>query len=1075
MGNQHFANSIPPMNYATSPMMPYSPAVPSPHYPPHFMGQYPFAHSITPAIPQHWGWSPVPVPYMQPQPQMQEQTTSSLEYASTVTSPQPEQNSSEQSIELLPPSASKKRGYDGEDTTSTRSEQDASQTSQDTHDEENQGTHSVEEQQPAEPISAPAPKRPPFPFAVPRALSRPSRSSAHERASSSLNPFASEFVFRAPPSAPTLNSAAKEFSPVHLQESSRSLFNVYAPEFNPSKSTSSIFGNTTFPTPKESLFPKPTAQDSSTFIKPSPTKKIIPIVKPEYTDDSSEMTESDTPRPRKQSRGLTSKDQVNDPQTPSDESPYFSPQDKEFNGYPSFWEQRLQESERKAQRDRPLTPAGPLARNLANELLDDQTENDESEDADTEEEEEISDKENVDVLDPEYVSEDTDDSIPGTTRGKMGTMRLLARHHSAAQLEKIVKERLQPVLKGLEALQLSVQRLSSKDREHRKKEEASDADDENEETTKKTGVLGLDRIRSAVVEALRQEKELFVGYGDKGVGETELRNLKSVIDSLKSKLLDAEDNLDREERRRSDTERRAELISRDLVHSERELDVKTEALQKAESEVTDLQKRHDQAKRGWDDERHAHNKLDDVIKGIRGSLGQMTDKNSKLAHEVSTLQSLTTTQKDDISNLREEISKARGENGKLSRERTRLEREIEDERARFANLQNELAETGKAVAEQETRWRDELRAENLRVQSLERSLADEERRVKKMEEECDKLGKIAEERGKLKAMVEASVSRERHLEGVKEALEKRAYTAEAQVKVAHEERVRFEREWSARSHKEREVFAQEISSLRATINTLQEEKAKVNILYERERGQLAVQAQKIESIGQEINQAAQNAIQREKLFESTTRDLKDSHSQIANLRQEIATLRDKLDKKDVQADSLRELADTARADIVKKDKQIADLEFIIASTTSPTSPTKKSRDDETFLKLQRREKEILRLREMMSALIQDNEELIAQSNEPIASEQQKKYNAMKNVLRAENLRRKALEKELARALTKVPSSQENVGRALASKSMVSLFDTPSSVVGGLDTPVSMRGFGGGEDTPLKGKGVLAVE
>jgi hypothetical protein len=119
---------------------------------------------------------------------------------------------------------------------------------------------------------------------------------------------------------------------------------------------------------------------------------------------------------------------------------------------------------------------------------------------------------------------------------------------------------------------------------------------------------------------------------------------------------------------------------------------------------------------------------------------------------------------------------------------------------------------------------------------------------------------------------------------------------------------------------------------------------------------------------------------------------------------------------------------------------------------------------------------------MMSALIQDNEELIAQSNEPIALGQQKKYNAMKNVLRAENLRRRALEKELARALTRVPSSQEDVGRTLGSKSTVNLFDTPSSVVVGLDTPVSLkdtpvslRGLGGGEDTPLKGKGVLAVE
>jgi structural maintenance of chromosome 4 len=457
----------------------------------------------------------------------------------------------------------------------------------------------------------------------------------------------------------------------------------------------------------------------------------------------------------------------------------------------------------------------------------------------------------------------------------------------------------------------------------------------------------------------------------------------------------------------------------------------------------------------------------------------MTDKNSKLSQEVSTLQSVTVSQKDDISSLREEISKARGDNGKLSRERTQLKREVEDERARFANLQNELMETGRAVAEQETRWREELSAEKLRVQSLERSLADEERRIKKMEEECDKLGKIAEERGKLKAMVEASVSRERHLEIVREKLEKRVYAAEAQVKVAQEERARFEKEESTRSHRDREMLNQEIASLRGFVNKVQDEKSQIAVLYERERANFELQSVMIESLGRETKQVTQTGMEREKLLEAATRDLKESQSQVVALRQEITSLREKMDKKDVQTDSLRDVADAARADVVKKDKQIVDLEFIIASTTSPT---KKSRDDEANLKLQRREKEILRLREMMAALIRDNEELIAQSNEVIVPEQQKKYIAMKNVLRAENLRRKALERELARALTKNSSSQEDVGRTPGAKSIVSFYDTPGSVVGGLDTPVSlkdtpvsMRGFGGAEDTPLKGKGVLAVE
>ena len=72
-----------------------------------------------------------------------------------------------------------------------------------------------------------------------------------------------------------------------------------------------------------------------------------------------------------------------------------------------------------------------------------------------------------------------------------------------------------------------------------------------------------------------------------------------------------------------------------------------------------------------------------------------------------------------------------------------------------------------------------------------------------------------------------------------------------------------------------------------------------------------------------------------------------------------------------------------------------------------------------------------------------------------------------------------MEKDLARAIARDTLNKEDVGRTPGSRSVVSLFDTPSSAIRGLDTPVSLkdtplsvRGFGGGEDTPLKGRGVL---
>jgi len=960
-------------------------------------------------------------------------------------------------------------------------------------------------------------KRPPFPFAVPRALARTAKSNGHTRTSSStLNPFASEFVFRPPVSAPKLESVPKEFSPVHLQQSSKSLFNVLAPEFNPSKPPANSSSGSVFPSSKGTLFPAATLQlkPPTIFIKPSPTKKILPIKKPgdatpnddveTPADDFSEedipspptvsdthadtispepsnvpsiavtnpagkqsiqedeSTEtlsdsfSDAPLPLKKLRQTRSatptpirrafKSQLR--KTTSDDSP-----EREFNGYPAFWEQRLLKSEQKAERDRPLSAKGSIAKSLADELFG-------SDDS-------VADKEN---REKGYGSGYSDEE---TKEDKMRKMYRFASRQSTAQLERLVANRLQPVLKGLEDLQLGIQKLSTKDKEDRSKEAASDADDEDDEIAKKPGLLGMDRIKSAVIEALRQEKELFTPpIIDRSAADKELQNLRSIIDNLKSKLLDSEDNLDREERRRADLEHRTETLSRDLIQSERELDSRSDQLRKFETDLRDLQKSHDAAQRGWDEEKHARSKLDEIIKNIRSSLGQLTDKNAKLTLEVSSLQSLSSSQKDDISSLREEVSKARGENGKLSRERIRLEREIEDERTRFSNLQNELMETGKAVADQETRWREELSAEKLRVHSLERSLADEERRVKKMEEECDKLSKIAEERGKLKAMVEATVVRERSLEIAKEALERRVYTA----KVASEGRVRLEKDMTAQFDRERHALNKEIVSLKAAIETLQAEKAQEALVYEREKAAVASQTTKIESLGQEIRQVTQKGLEREAVLKATKRQLEESQAQVEALRNEISTLRQRLDSKDAKLESLHEIGEAARLEIVEKDKHIVQLEFIIASTTSPT---KRARDDQTDLKLQRRDKEILRLREMMAALIRDNDDLLSQSADNVPLDFHRKYIAMKNILRAEKERRKGLEKDLARAIARDTLNKEDVGRTPGSRSVVSLFDTPSSAIRGLDTPVSLkdtplsvRGFGGGEDTPLKGRGVL---
>lgn len=1170
--NHHFANSIPPTNYATSPISPYAPTLPPPNFLPHFQEHsLPNTASAALPIPADWSWSGLGMTtptHLQSQAQAPEWSVVAVKGAS------PGDTNSTQS----PSITTKKRAFTPEDTDSNSPNRPTMQ-----------DVSNAKKRQVPSPIAA-APtvsKRPPFPFAVPRAFNRANQSAAHTQTmSSTLNPFATEFVFRPQQSAPKFGSIAKEFSPVRLQESSRSLFNVFAPEFNPSKSGSNIFRSSGFSMGKGTLFPKPENQaQQSMFVKPSPTKKVIPIVKPideEFDDEVSGDEESDgnvmkeavnevpsssepinddgrlsshqssqnpfeeesddendaedeadyeiteelstlepmsddepgginqrkqssdniandvsTPEsPRSNNNAASGRLFYNDLDSSSEEiSDYelgrvdgfkrhrsITPRPRhvnseppmrtvslelnaaEFNGYPAFWEEHLLKSEQKTKRDRLLNSRASVARNLTNEFIDDGSD-------------EHSDKENRVLRDPDNeASDQSEESVLESMRGKMSRMHLYARQNLAPRERMNISIQLQRLLEGLEAVQLGLENLSDVVKEEKGNDPGNDADDEyNETSIKNSSVLDLEGVKVAVVEALRQEKDLFAT--SPVVDRTaEVRDLKSTIDGLKSKLLDAKDNFDREERRRTEAERLNEQLSRDLTQFEQNLDLKVEQIKTFESEMIELQKNRDQAKAGWDEEKRTREKLDEVITGIRSSVGQLTDKNSKLSQEISTLRSLITSQKDEISNLREEISKARGENGKLVCERSKLERDIEDERNRFANLQSELMETGKAVAEQETRWREELAAEKLRVQGLERNLADEERRVKKMEEECERLTKIAEERGRLKAIVEASVAREQSLQTAKEVLERRVYTAEARWNASQEERTRLEKERSIQFGKEKESLNGEILSLRALVKSLREEMMQRHINSEREKMKITAQSEKIDSLGRELRQANQVSVEREKAIESSSRDLKENQSQIASLRKEIASLRDGIEKKDTQLESLREAATAARSSIAEKDKYILELEFIIASTPSPT---KISRDDGVYSRLQKREKELLRLRELMGALLRDNEDLLDHQTETLAPEQQKKYNAMKNILRAERERKKALERELARVLAKNSSVSEDLGQMPGSRVTEGVFDTPASAVGGLDTPVSLndtpgssRGFDATVDTPLKGKRVL---
>jgi len=323
--------------------------------------------------------------------------------------------------------------------------------------------------------------------------------------------------------------------------------------------------------------------------------------------------------------------------------------------------------------------------------------------------------------------------------------------------------------------------------------------------------------------------------------------------------------------------------------------------------------------------------------------------------------------------------------------------------------------------------------------------------------------------------VEGSVQREMALESAKEALEGRVHAAEAQLGVAKDKRTHFEDAMLARLDKESAADKSEIASLKETVKTIQAERNKISSLLERERMNAALHSAKTDSLEKDVRQATQTSLERKTVLDAATRDLNDVRSQVSAYQKDIFHLREKIEAKDAQLDSLRDAVETRKEDIVEKDKMICQLEFIIAMTTSPPG---KSRQEEFTLKLQRREKEILRLRELLAALIQDNDDFVVRSNEVLAPEQQKKYNAMKNIVRAERMRRIGLERELAKILAR-DSAVAQPGPSNGPEGGLSTFNTPASGMGGLDTPVSlkdtpttMREFSMVEDTPLKGKGVL---
>src|ERR1700721_752347 len=241
-----FTNTSSPQPFLASPLIGSSPILSSPYQPSFPSSNPPLSNPVD------WAWTTghglITPPHLQ---SLTRQADWSVMAVKSEDSPQ--HRTSHPSLDPPSPSSNKKRSHAGESTALTISEDEF--------------TKDVKRQH-ASPKTTTIQKRPPFPFAVPRVprLNKPS----HARVASNLNPFASEFVFRHAQPVSTLNPHVKEYSPVHLQQSSKSLFNVFAPEFNPPGNPNAL-SNT-------SLFPK--VRGDAVFSKPSQTKKPIPIKKP---------------------------------------------------------------------------------------------------------------------------------------------------------------------------------------------------------------------------------------------------------------------------------------------------------------------------------------------------------------------------------------------------------------------------------------------------------------------------------------------------------------------------------------------------------------------------------------------------------------------------------------------------------------------------------------------------------------------------------------------------------------------------------------------------------------------------
>src|SRR5271170_2164823 len=101
-------------------------------------------------------------------------------------------------------------------------------------------------------------------------------------------------------------------------------------------------------------------------------------------------------------------------------------------------------------------------------------------------------------------------------------------------------------------------------------------------------------------------------------------------------------------------------------------------------------------------------------------------------------------------------------------------------------------------------------------------------------------------------MVETSGAREKSLEGVHAALEKRVLNAEARATVAQEERSRFEKESRSLFEREKESLKGEMSALQTTASTLRQENMQANIDLEQQKLNLAVRSDKIQSLERQL-------------------------------------------------------------------------------------------------------------------------------------------------------------------------------------------------------------------------------